>query len=280
MSGPVGDEHTSFVGSIPEFYDRYLGPLLFHPFADDLVERTPDRPGILLLETACGTGVVTERLLGRLREPGAFVATDLNLDMLSYARSRIGEGAPITWQQADATTLPFGDGSFDAVVCQFGLMFLPDETDGMREASRVLRPGGLFLFNVWDAVEHNPAQRITHETAGSFFPTDPPQFYAVPFRLHDSHRVLDRLAHAGFTEIEHATIDRRGESPSAAAAARGLIEGNPIRDAILARDPAALAEIEPALERNLAAELGDHPLRAPLRAHVFAARRSGRGATR
>ena len=97
------------------------------------------------------------------------------------------------WRQADATKLPFADGAFDAVVCQFGLMFFPDKAAGIREAFRVLRSGGQYLFNVWDAIEHTPITRITHETVAEFFPTDPPQFYRVPFSLHEPEPIVRML---------------------------------------------------------------------------------------
>jgi SAM-dependent methyltransferase len=267
------DDHAAFVGSIPALYDRYLGPLLFHPFADDLVSRVPDDPGIQLLETACGTGIVTERLLARLRQPRRIVATDLNEAMIAHARTRIGEASDVDWLAADATSLPFADGSFDVVVCQFGLMFFPDKLAGVREAFRVLAPGGLYVLNVWDAMEENSATRIAHETVCSLFPDDPPQFYSVPFVLHEPRLVLELLGQAGFAEIERTTLASTGASPTAEDAARGLIEGQPLLNELLARDPGALEETEATLARNLASELGHRPLRTPLRAHVFAARR-------
>jgi len=143
----VADRHAAFVGDIPANYDRYLGPILFHQFADDLAGRLHVTSGMRVLETACGTGIVTRRLLDRLRGQGSIVATDLNESMLEHGRAHIqGDPARIAWQTADATKLPFPDGSFDAVVCQFWLMFFPDKAAGLRETFRVLRPGGRYLF--------------------------------------------------------------------------------------------------------------------------------------
>ena len=271
----MADDDTAFVGSIPELYDRYLGPLLFHGFADDLVSRLPITDPMRILETACGTGIVTERLVERMPRHASVLATDLNEAMIAQARARLGEGAQVDWQVADATSLTLPSASFDAVVCQFGLMFFPDKTAGVTETLRVLRPGGTYLFNVWDSIERNPATRIAHETAASFFPNDPPRFYTVPFVLHDPDRVLALLTTAGFLDVVWSSVDSTGECPSATDAARGLIEGNPIVGEILERDPTLLREVTATVATNLATELGDHPVKTPLRAHVFAARRPG-----
>ena len=265
----MAEGHTAFVGSVPEIYDRYLGPILFHRHADDLAGRLPVSPGTRVLEVACGTGIVTERLARRLGGHGTLVATDLNEAMIAHAKARIPPSAGLEWRQADGTSLPFPDRSFDAVVCQFGLMFFPDKAAGVREAYRVLRPGGTYLFNVWDAIARSPVARIAHETIGSFFPGDPPPFYTVPYGLHDAAAVRALLDAAGFGEIRWESVELVGESPTAEDAARGLVEGTPVVGGIMDRRPEALPEIRAAVARNIAAELGDHPVRSPLRAHVF-----------
>jgi ubiquinone/menaquinone biosynthesis C-methylase UbiE len=270
----MANRDAAFVGSIPALYDRYLGPMLFHDFADAMAARLEVRPGMRVLETACGTGIVTRRLVTRLAEHGgSLVATDLNEPMLAYAATTMPRTDRLEWRQADATKLPFDDRSFDAVVCQFGLMFFPDKAAGIREALRVLKPGGLFLVSVWGRLEDHPVHRITHETLAAFFPSDPPQFYTVPFSLHDTTVVSRLLEDAGFVDIQWERLEGVGESPSAAEAVIGLIEGNPIYLAIMARHPSALADIKAALVKNLVAALGDHPLRCQLRTVFFSARR-------
>jgi len=164
------------------------------------------------------------------------------------------------YRTADGTSLPFESRSYDAVVCQFGLMFFPDKTAGAREAFRVLRPGGVYLLNVWDALEHNPVGRITHETIAKFFPTDPPKFYTVPFGYHDAGVLQSLLRDAGFDDVRCERVAKQGQSPSAAEAATGLVEGNPVYGEITQRRPEALAEIKAAIAANLARELGDRPL--------------------
>jgi hypothetical protein len=152
-------------------------------------------------------------------------------------------------------------------------MFFPDKARGVREAWRVLAPGGRYLLSVWGAVERNPIARITHETAASFFPSDPPQFYTVPFSLHDTARVSTWLRQAGFEDVEPVAVERTGESPSAADAAIGLVDGNPLCVEIMDRRPEALGEVRAAVAKNLAAQLGDRPMRTPLHAFFFVARK-------
>jgi ubiquinone/menaquinone biosynthesis C-methylase UbiE len=261
------EQHAAFVGTVPPNYDRYLGPLLFHAYADDMAARLPVSQGMRVLEVACGTGIVTERLLGRLAGQGTLVATDLNQAMIAHARTRIPDDPALEWRQADGTSLPFPDRAFDAVVSQFGLMFFPDKAKGVREAYRVLAPGGLYLFNVWDRIERNAVVRITHETLGTFFPDDPPRFYETPFSLHDTAVVRGLLDAAGFVDVDGVTVEKVGQSASAADAAIGLIDGNPVFGATM--KPGTLADIKGSVAKNIAAELGDHPVRSPLSAQVF-----------
>jgi ubiquinone/menaquinone biosynthesis C-methylase UbiE len=269
----MADRPDAFIGTVPQNYDRYLGPVLFHGFADDLTARVPWRPGVRLLEVACGTGIVTRRLLARLHGQGTIVATDLNEAMLAHARREVPADPALEWQQADSTTLPFPEGAFDAVVCQFGLMFFPDKARAVREAFRVLKSAGVYLFNVWDAFEHNPIAQLTHQTVAELFPADPPQFYATPYGFYRPEPIVAWLEEAGFEQIEWSRVAQTGSSPTAADAATGLIDGNPIGEDIVRRRSHAVAEVKQALAARIAARLGDQPVQIPLRALVFTARR-------
>jgi ubiquinone/menaquinone biosynthesis C-methylase UbiE len=269
----MADATAAFVGKIPENYERYLASLFFEGYADDLVARLPVHDGMRILEVACGTGIVTRRLVARLAGRGSIMATDLNEAMFAHARNRLPGPGDAKYRTADGTSLPFENRSFDAVVCQFGLMFFPDKAAGVQEAFRVLKPGGTYLLNVWDALELNPVPRITHHVVAGFFPNDPPGFYTVPSSCHDTAVLESLLATAGFEAIRIERLALEGTSPSAADAAVGLIEGNPIFGEIMRRRPAALDDIKAAVAASLARELGDRPLRAPLRAVVASARR-------
>jgi ubiquinone/menaquinone biosynthesis C-methylase UbiE len=189
----VADSSAAFVGSIPELYDRHLGPLFFEAYARDLAARlAPPATPRRVLELACGTGIATRRLRERLARDVTLVATDLNEGMLAVARVNAGAQTALTYQQADASSLPFADAEHAAVVCQFGWMFFPDKPRAAREALRVLAPGGQLLFSVWDSLAENPVGRIAHETLTRLLPADPPDFYRVRFGFHDRDAIRAR----------------------------------------------------------------------------------------
>jgi ubiquinone/menaquinone biosynthesis C-methylase UbiE len=267
------DANAAFAGSIPQQYDDYLGPLFFEPYAADLASRLRLDAGDALLELACGTGIVTQHLVAGLPRGASLTATDLNEAMLAIAQKKIDHAEPVTWEAADACALPFGDDWFDAVVCQFGLMFFPDKPLALREVHRVLHPGGTFVFSVWDSLAENPLARIAHEVIARFFTSDPPGFYHVPFGMSDVGAIETMLQDAGFASVESETKAITGRSVSAHHAATGLVTGAPVAHAILERATASPEAIIAAVATALAAEGGDAPLTLPMRAHIFTARR-------
>src|SRR5487761_2121784 len=184
------DVDRLFAGSIPQLYERYLVPLIFEPYAADLAARVALREPTSVLEIAAGTGVVTRRLASTLAPAATIVATDLNQAMLDQAAS-MGMSRPVEWRQADATQLPFTDESFDVVVCQFGVMFFPDKPRAFSEARRVLRPGGAFIFNVWDRIDQNEFAHTVTLALEPLYPLDPPRFLA---RVPHGHSDTDALA--------------------------------------------------------------------------------------
>src|SRR5438067_1269268 len=140
---------TAFEGTVPARYDQFLGPALFEPYALDLIERVQNKPMNKILEIACGTGRLTRHLISALPEGDRLTATDLNSDMIEIAKRTVKDNR-ISWQVVDAQNLPFADNSFDMIICQFGVMFFPDKVTAFKEAYRVLKPEGLFIFNTWD----------------------------------------------------------------------------------------------------------------------------------
>ena len=265
------DVNARFEGSIPELYDRHLGPVIFEPYAADLARRMSADGAGPVLEIACGTGILTARLHARLSPAVHLVATDLNEAMIDHARSRLKGVERIEWRSADAAALPFANAAFAAAACQFGLMFVPDKAAAFREAQRVLVDGGLFAFNVWDSLAHNPFGRIAHETIGSFFRTDPPNFYQVPFGFHDTEVLRHLLQANGFVDISLDRVALETRSPSAHSFAMGLVKGNPVRIAIEERG-IDLDTIVDAVAAALVRFGGDNPFRAPMQAVVVTAR--------
>jgi len=268
----MDNKNAQFAGSIPATYDRYLGPILFQTYGEDLADRLKIDANSSVLELACGTGIVTRILRDRLPASARLTATDLNEPMIHHAKAKFRATDAVEWKQADATTLPFDDRSFDAVVCQFGFMFFPDKTLAAREAHRVLKPGGVFLFNVWDSLEQNPLGQIAHETISSFFEKDPPTFYQVPFGYHDHGEIKRMLEGAGFCDIRLDVVAKSGGESRPEDAAQGLVHGNPIAVAITDRDPALLPVITQAVADALKKRFGEI-VRAPMRAIVVEGRR-------
>ena len=268
----MADSDEVFAGSIPELYDTHLVPLIFEAYADDLAERAAARSPRNILETAAGTGVVTRALAPRLDPASRYVATDLNQPMLDHAASRQGRDDRITWRQADALKLPFDDGSFDVVVCQFGVMFFPDRIAGYREARRVLKSGGRFLFSVWDHIGVNEFADIVTQTAAAIFPEDPPQFLPrTPHGYHEVAKVQDDLATAGFDGISVTTLTETSAAPTARHAALAYSEGTPLRNEIEARDANLLGEVTDRATRAIAERYGDGPVIAKIQAHILTA---------
>ena len=265
------DTKASFTGSIPENYDRYAGPVVFEPFADDLAGRVAAaRPRRAVLETACGTGIVTRRLRARLPSSVRIVATDLNQAMLDFARSKPGNDG-IEWHKADALALPFEASSFDAAACGFGVMFMPDKALALRETRRVLAAGGCFAFNTWDGLDANRSTRVVQDTIRDFFGGREPEFFKVPFGFNDPVLIRDLMAGAGFSRIEIEPVTLQVEFPSARDVATGVVRGTPAGHEIAQRGIALDVAID-AVAAALAREFGDKPCRTERRALVVTAR--------
>jgi len=258
---------AQFVGTIPENYDRGLGPHIFEGYADDLARRVADLNPDKLLELAAGTGIVTRRLLDALGEGSELLATDLNEPMLEVARTKFESTDGVSFEQADAMSLPYPDATFDVITCQFGVMFFPDKPRSYREAKRVLKTGGSYIFNVWGSWAANPFAQLAHETVAAFFPDEPPGFYTVPFGYHDADEIQDALQNAGFSEVSIDEVNLVSRISSPDTFARGLVFGNPLFQEVTDRggDPDEVcATVSTAIEDKLGSQM-------PLQAFVISA---------
>ncbi len=252
------DSARNFGGSIPDYYDRILGRAHFERYADDLVRRVPAHPaGGALLEVACGTGIVTRRLRKRIDPSVRLVATDLSAAMLEYAANKVS-GA-IEWRTADAQALPFEDARFGALVCAFGIMFVPDKELALREARRVLRRGAPLVFNVWDGLEHNLHGAAAEELFAELFPGDPEmKLGTLPYQFNDRRVLADMLARAGFVESRMEPVRLASSAPSAREFATGMLRGTP-RGALMEKRGRPLETVIDSLAEKLARFGGEAP---------------------
>jgi ubiquinone/menaquinone biosynthesis C-methylase UbiE len=261
-----------FAGSIPENYDRYLVPLIFQSYAEDMARRVAARSPKRVLEIAAGTGVVTRAMAATLPPDATYVATDLNQPMLDYAMKRQIGDSRFSWRQADAQALPFDDASFEAVCCQFGAMFFPDRTKAYREAKRVLELGGLFVFNVWDRIEENVFANEVTEALAEMFSDDPPRFLArTPHGYHDVALIRSELQAAGFSEASIETKAEQSRAPSPRHPAAAYCQGTPLRNEIEARDASTLEAATDHAAKAIARRHGNGEVSAKIQALVITA---------
>ena len=266
------DNDKVFAGSIPENYDRYMVPLIFQSYADDMAARVRARAPHTVLETAAGSGAVTRAVAAVLSSDSTYVVTDLNGPMLNYARSRQQSDTRLQWREADAQALPFEEKSFDLVCCQFGAMFFPDRVTAYREARRVLKAGGAFLFSVWDRIEENAFSAEVTDALAELFPEDPPRFLArTPHGYHDPAWIRRDLEQAGFTSIGIETKAEQSRAPSPRHVAVAYCQGTPLRNEIEPRGAGALEAATDHAAKAIAARHGDGEVSGKIQAHMIAA---------
>jgi SAM-dependent methyltransferase len=264
------DSDAVFTGSIAALYERYLVPLIFGDYADETARRVAALSPENVLEVAAGTGVVT-RALARETD-AAITATDLNQPMLDHAAS-IGTGRDVTWRQADALALPFGDASFDVVVCQFGVMFFPDRARGYAEMRRVLRPGGTAVVAVWDRLSANEIAEEAQRAVGRLWPDDPPLFLErTPYAYYEPDALRADARAGGFDGADVDAVDGRARAATAREPAVAFVQGTVLRSEIEPRSATALAEASDAAEAAFAARFGAKDLDTAMRAIYVTAR--------
>jgi SAM-dependent methyltransferase len=267
----MANTDAAFSGAIAQFYDRHFGPPLFGPYAEDIARRLAGLSSGAVLEVAAGTGIVTTVLAQTLPAAVAITATDLNQPMLDFAATKPGLDRVI-WQQADAMELSFPDASFDAVVCQFGVMFFPDRPHAHAEARRVLKPGGRYIFNVWDSLEHNTVAEIVHRTVADLYPARPPGFVGrTPFGYHDADVITGDLKAAGFETCAIKTVATTWSASSPRDPAIAFCQGSPLRAEIEAADCDGPTRATETATAAIVAHLGGRAPAFPMQALVIEA---------
>ncbi len=255
-----------FNGSIPSTYHEYLVPLIFSDYAEDLVSRVSVPDGATILEIAAGTGVLTECLANRLPSGVIIIATDLNSTMLDVARENLAKYNNISFNVANAIDLHYNDDSFDVVLCQFGVMFFPDLIQAYREVYRVLKPGGEFMFNVWDSLDNNHFSRAVHESVIKLDRVNPPDFLKLPYGYHNVEVIKGQLEEAGFRYIGVDVVKKQSRADSARDVALALAAGSPLATQLAER---GLSDAVETVEADLLDEFGEGEISAPMQAKVF-----------
>jgi SAM-dependent methyltransferase len=265
----IPNTDKAFSGSIPKLYETYLVPMIFDPYAADIAVRLAALGPRNVLEIAAGTGVVTRAIASALPADVSIIASDLNQAMLNEA-SAIGTARQVEWRQADAMQLPFADATFDAVICQFGVMFFPDKPKAFSEARRVLRPGGVFIFSVWDRLNQNEFADTISTAVESAFPDDPPRFLArTPYGYYDHATIATHLSAGGFTEPPRfTTVPARSPADSQEAPAIAYCQGTPLRNEIEARDATRLVEVTGVAAEAIGRRFGRGRSDAKIQAHI------------
>jgi ubiquinone/menaquinone biosynthesis C-methylase UbiE len=258
-------KESSFIGLVPEFYERYLVPMHFEAHARIMVDRLGEVRSGHLLEVAAGTGAVTRLMARELPDTVKITATDLNEPMLEVARVQPGTER-VQWQREEAISLSFPDGSL-----QFGVMFFPHKVCAFRETFRVLKPGGCFIFSVWDRAERNPLVEVVQHALLSLFPEEIVRTNLVPFSYHEPEVIRADLAAAGFVESELQVVIGRTQAPSAHAVAIATVQGNFLRPQIEACGPEWLERATETVSNEITASFGEGSLTAPNQALLVTA---------
>ena len=251
---------------MPVAYDQWLGPAVFRPFALDLAARAAGTGRRRVLEVAAGSGLLT-RELRRALPDAELIATDLNAAMVEYGSGQVPEA---TWKQADVLQLPFSDGTFDLVACQFGVMFLPDKVKGYAEMRRVLASSGRVLANTWAMLDKHGFADALCRALERLFPDDPPVFLSkIPHGYADPDLVEVDLRAGGLDLVSMESVTIEGTAASAADIATGFCTGTPLRAEIESR--ADLSSTVAAVQADLKARFGGGPVTAAMTAYVFEA---------
>jgi ubiquinone/menaquinone biosynthesis C-methylase UbiE len=258
---------SDFSGDTATYYDQFLGPLFFEPYAIEVAKRIDPASISIALEIAAGTGRVTRHLRERIPASAKLIASDISEDMLIEAKKKLSH-LDIDWQNIDAQHLPFSDNSIDLVVCCFGYMFVPDKSKAFAEVYRVLKPGGLFLFTTWDKLENNAASCTSRTIAKEYLEEPLPESYNLATSMSDEVLIKPLLQDAGFSKISIEKVEHFSVSPTAKEATYGLVEGGLIYKEIKKRNPGWIDEIKIKVEKELAEKFGAAPMIAPMSAVI------------
>ena len=262
---------SSFTDDVAPLYESTLVPLIFESYANDLAARVTNLKPTSVLEVACGTGVVTRALAKILPDQCTITATDLNAAMLKHAEN-IGANREVNWEQADVMTLPYDNESFDVVVCQFSTMFFPDRVHAYKEIRRILKPGGKFLFSIWNSLEVNDFANTVMETVTTLFPENPPEFLSrTPYSHGNPDEIKHEINAAGFDNCHLIQRDDISYAKDPAMTAMAFCQGTPLRNEIEEREPDGLNRVTAAAENAIRMRFGGGQIKGKMSAVIVTA---------
>jgi ubiquinone/menaquinone biosynthesis C-methylase UbiE len=229
----MSDGHWQLEGSAAELFQRYLVPAITSKWAEDIVHRAQLRTGELVLDVACGTGVVA-RMAATKVGPGQVTGLDLNTGMLAVARNLPNEGAPISWMEGSALDMPLPSGHFDVVLCQQGLQFFPDRSRALREMRRVLRKGGRAVLSVYSPIERTPGANAFVQALDQVLGTEASRIKRGEHAFANPGQLERLVRDAGFGAVVVSTVERTIVFPSVLDYVRFQIVATPM--AVLLKD--------------------------------------------
>lgn len=261
-------------GSSPDAYERYLVPRLFRPWADRLIEVVGLAPGERVLDVGCGTGIVARRAAAHVGEAGAVVGLDLNETMLATARRVSADlHPPIEWRSGDMTDLPFADGSFDVVLCQQALQFVPDREAALLEMHRVLMTQGRVGLSVLCPVEHNPIYVPMVEALDRHVGAEAGAMMRSPFSDWTAADLRELLTGAGFRDVNIRLDVSTVRYPSTEDFVRYEAASSPLARPIGAMSDDSRAALLTELDTVLRPYIDDDGILSPMLMHIVTARR-------
>ena len=266
----VSSDTWQVSGSAAEKYERFVASW-FVPWANDLIARAGVQSGCRLLDLACGTGVVTRAAAPLVGETGSIVASDLNEGMLAEAQRHEVVGATIQWRQADAEDLPFEDDSFDAVLCQQGLQFVPNMASAVGEMRRVLHTGGAAAVSVWRSPEHNPYISALASGLSRHVSSEAGQIMLAPCAFGDRDALRALFIDAGFSSVDIEAVTIRRDPTDVTQAIAGNLASLPIASEVDAMTSDERSEMIADIARELQDYIDDGQLISPNSSNVAVA---------
>jgi SAM-dependent methyltransferase len=261
-------EGIKFSGEDSVNYEKYLGPLLFEPSALEFISHLGTKDIQSVLEVSCGTGRLTSHLRDYFPATTKIIASDISPDMLGLAKEKMKDSS-VEFQLANAQSLPFPDDSFDLVLNQYGLMFLPDKQKGFNEAFRVLKPGGRFIFATWDSSENIPLFHLIFNVMviPQFREEDTSRFQ-TPFILHNAAALNDYLTKAGFVQNNVFPIEFKSGKSSAENIVNGYFLKHALGRELANKNPEAVAPLAKEIHQGIVAEFGENDIVVDLKAFI------------